>query len=136
MPTLLLKTSIVLNQADAAKLAQSLTELTARVLGKRPEVTAVIVEAGSVTAWTVGGRAVRAPTAFLEISITEGSNSVAEKSAFVAKAYALLQSQLANEVAALEPASYVIVRELPASDWGYGGRTQQARKIARLAGAA
>jgi hypothetical protein len=30
----------------------------------------------------------------------------------------------------LEDASYVIVREVPASDWGYGGRTQLARRRA------
>ena len=35
----------------------------------------------------------------------------------------------------LEPASYVIVREVPASDWGYGGQTQAARALAKSSAA-
>lgn len=31
-------------------------------------------------------------------------------------------------------ASYVVVRELPATDWGYGGQTQAARKLASFPG--
>jgi 4-oxalocrotonate tautomerase len=29
----------------------------------------------------------------------------------------------------LAEASYIIVRELPAEDWGYGGHTQAARRV-------
>jgi 4-oxalocrotonate tautomerase len=39
----------------------------------------------------------------------------------------LLQQQLGK----LHPASYVIVRELPASDWGYDGITQLQRRLAQ-----
>lgn len=34
----------------------------------------------------------------------------------------------------LASASYVVVRELPATDWGYGGQTQVARKLASVPG--
>ncbi|WP_422845065.1 tautomerase family protein [Acidovorax sp. M2(2025)] len=47
-------------------------------------------------------------------------------------AFAELRQQLAGD-GPLAEASYVIVRELPAGDWGYGGRTQQARKAALAA---
>lgn len=77
--------------------------------------------------WYVGGDEVRRPTALLEISITAGTNTAEEKAAFVSAAFAELQRQL-GEDGLLEEASYVVVRELPATDWGYGGRTQQARK--------
>lgn len=80
--------------------------------------------------WFVAGREVSAATAWLEISVTAGTNSPHEKASFIAAAFAELQAQLgAGE--GLEPASYVIVRELPAADWGYGGQTQQARQLAR-----
>lgn len=61
------------------------------------------------------------PTALLEISITQGTDTPAEKAAFIEAAFAELQRQLGCG-GPLEEASYVIVRELPASDWGYGGQ--------------
>jgi 4-oxalocrotonate tautomerase len=75
---------------------------------------------------------VNRPTALLEISITQGTNTVAQKAAFIAAAFAELQQQLAPE-GVLEEASYVCIRELPATDWGYGGKSQQARAAAAAA---
>ncbi|UUZ69802.1 tautomerase family protein [Polaromonas sp. P2-4] len=77
-----------------------------------------------------GGSDVQGPTAFLEISITAGTNTPQEKAAFIAAAFEELQRQL-GAGQPLEPASYVIVREVPATDWGYGGQTQAARRQAR-----
>ena len=39
---------------------------------------------------------------------------------------------LTLKVTPLQPASDVVVREWPAPDGGYGGRTQQARKLATV----
>jgi len=127
MPTLTLKVALPQTPARNRQLAQALTTLTAQLLGKRREVTAVIIESLPVAQWYVGGDAVRRPTALLEISITAGTNTAEEKAAFVSAAFAELQRQL-GEGGLLEEASYVVVRELPATDWGYGGHTQQARK--------
>jgi len=121
MPTLQLKLTPVLPAPAQAALAAELTQLTATVLGKRPEVTAVLLE--PVPQWFIGGVPVTQATAWLAISITAGTNTAEQKEAFVAQAYALLQRHLGS----LAPASYVIVHELPASDWGYGGQTQAAR---------
>lgn len=129
MPTLQLKISPIQNLARYQSLARALTELTAQLLGKRKEVTAVMVEDLPATRWHVGGRAVQGSTACLEISITQGTNTAQEKAAFIAAAFAELQTQL-GAGQPLEPASYVIVRELPATDWGFGGLTQAARKLA------
>ncbi|MDR6156255.1 phenylpyruvate tautomerase PptA (4-oxalocrotonate tautomerase family) [Acidovorax delafieldii] len=82
--------------------------------------------------WHIGGATVEQPTALLEISITQGTNTQEEKAAFIQAAFAELQRQLAGD-GTLAAASYVVVRELPASDWGYGGRTQQARKLSLAA---
>lgn len=125
MPTLQLKLTPVLSAPAQAALAAELTQLTAIVLGKRPEVTAVLVEL--VPQWFIGGVPVTQATAWLAISITAGTNTAEQKAAFVAQACALLQRHLGP----LAPASYVIVHELPASDWGYGGQTQAARQAAR-----
>lgn len=127
MPTLILKVAPPQSPARERQLAQALTRLTAQLLGKRREVTAVLIESLPAARWYVGGDEVQRPTALLEISITAGTNTADEKAAFVSTAFAELQRQL-GEGGALEEASYVVVRELPATDWGYGGRTQQARK--------
>lgn len=132
MPTLQLKVSPAREPARYRQLAGALTALTAQTLGKRAELTAVMIEALPATQWYVGVRDMDRPTAWLEISITAGTNTPAQKAAFIQGAYATLQQALATEQA-LEPVSYVIVRELPATDWGYGGQSQQARQLARTA---
>ncbi|MES2949966.1 MAG: tautomerase family protein [Pseudomonadota bacterium] len=127
MPTLQLKVAPLLNPARYRALAHALTQITAQHLGKREEVTAVVIDDLPAARWYIGGRDVERATALLEISITEGTNTVAQKEAFIAAAFAELERQLGYGQP-LEEASYVIVREVPASDWGYGGRTQVARR--------
>ena len=120
MPTLQLRISPLQNPSRYAKLAAALTHLTTVHLSKRAEVTAVMIDDVPAARWHVGGRDVRGPTAFLEVSVTAGTNTAAEKAAFIDAAFVELQRQLAPGQA-LEPASYVMVRELAATDWGYGG---------------
>jgi 4-oxalocrotonate tautomerase len=127
MPTLSLKVAPLLNPAQYRALAHALTHLTAEHLGKREDVTAVVIDDMPAAHWYIGGRDVERATALLEISITAGTNTVDQKEAFIAAAYAELEAQLGHGQP-LEEASYVIVRELPASDWGYGGKTQVARR--------
>ena len=132
MPTLTLKIAPLQNPERYQALAAALTRITADTLGKRPEVTAVIIEDFPAARWAIGGQPVREPTAYLEISITAGTNSAEQKTAFIATAHAELVRQLASG-SKLAEASYVIVRELPAGDWGYDGRTQRSRQLEREA---
>jgi len=132
MPTLQLKVSPLQNPSRYRALAEALTRITAEELGKRAEVTAVVIDDVPAARWHVGGTDVQRPTAMLEISITQGTNTAAQKAAFIERAFAELEAQLGH---GLEPASYVIVREVPASDWGYGGQTQAARALAITSGA-
>jgi len=97
MPTLQLRVAPLQNPERHAALAQALTDLTAR--------------------WFIGGQATAHPTALLQIHITAGTNTEAEKARFVAQAFAELQRQL-GAGQPLAPASYVTVRGLPATDWG------------------
>jgi 4-oxalocrotonate tautomerase len=128
MPTLQLKISPPQNPERCQALASALSLLSTQLLGKRREVTAVMIEELPAARWHIGGRAVQNPTALLEISITQGSNTPVEKAAFIEAAFGELRRQLGGPSGAMEPASYVIVREFPAADWGYGGITQQARR--------
>jgi len=127
MPTLILKLSEPQPARRHAELSDALTKLTAELLGKRGEVTAVLIEEVGTGRWTIGAAPPARPTAWLEISITAGTNTEAQKARFIEAAYGELQRQLAPD-RGLEEASYVIVRELTATDWGYGGQTQRARQ--------
>lgn len=132
MPTLRLQTAPLLNPERYAALGAALTRITAQVLHKKPEVTVVMIDDLPTARYLVAGRDAAQPVACLEISITAGTNTAEEKMQFISQAYAELQRQLGSHGAPLHEASYVIVRELPASDWGYGGQTQSARRM-RLA---
>ncbi len=128
MPTLRLQVAPLLNPERYAALGAALTHITAQVLHKNPQVTVVMVDDLPPARYVVGGHAAAVPIACLEISITAGTNTAAEKSQFIRDAYAELQRQLATNGKPLHEASYVIVRELPAADWGYAGVTQAARR--------
>lgn len=129
MPTLSLRIAPLHNPQHYAALAAQLTELTARVLRKRREVTAVMIEDLPAARFCVGGVTADQAIACLAIDITAGTNTAQEKQEFVHEAHALLRGLLGN----LHEASYVIVRELPAGDWGYGGLTQAQRQAQRQA---
>lgn len=127
MPTLNLKVAPLLNPPQYSALACALTRLTVLHLGKREAVTAVMIDDLPVARWYIAGRSVERATALLEISITSGTNTVEQKEAFIAAAFAELQAQLGNG-RPLEEASYVIVREVAGTDWGYSGVSQVARR--------
>jgi 4-oxalocrotonate tautomerase len=132
MPTLNLRIAPLHNPQHYAALAAQLTDLTARVLRKRREVTAVMMEDLPAARFCVGGVAANQPIACLAMDITAGTNTAQEKQQFVHEAHALLRRLLGD----LHEASYVIVRELPAGDWGYGGLTQAQRQAQRQAASA
>jgi 4-oxalocrotonate tautomerase len=129
MPTLSLKVTPVPSEDVQRSLASALTAITAETLGKSAEVTAVMLEPMPSARWWIGARAPELPTALLEISITAGTNTAEQKAHFIEAAHATLQRHLAPG-GMLEEASYIVVREWPATDWGYAGRTQQSRRTA------
>jgi 4-oxalocrotonate tautomerase len=131
MPTLRLQIAPLQNPERYAALGAALTRITAQVLHKRPEVTVVTIDDLPAARYLVGGRAAEQPLACLEISVTAGTNTADEKRQFIQQAHAELHRQLSAGATLLHEASYVIVRELPASDWGYGGHTQAHRQAQR-----
>jgi 4-oxalocrotonate tautomerase len=127
MPTLTLKLSQSLSENALEVLAASLTKITHDLLGKRKELTALMIETLPSKQWFIGGVPISEPTAWLEISISAGTNTVQQKESFIHAAQDLMKANL-NLNGVFAVASYVIVRELPTTDWGYSGITQEARK--------
>jgi len=113
-----------------AEVAATLTGLTVDLLGKKESLTVVHITRTPADHWFVGGQAL-APGqsgAVLEIRITDGTNTKAQKAAFIRAAFAVLAAQLAE----LHPASYVAIHEPRADAWGYSGETQEYRYIRGL----
>jgi 4-oxalocrotonate tautomerase len=122
MPFLRLTITPAPAASAAYALAERLTNLMAERLGKKAALTSVLVEPAHGL-WTIGGAAQPA-AAHLEATITAGTNTETEKAAFIAEAMTLLRAHLPD----LHAATYVTLREAAATDWGYDGRTQAARR--------
>ncbi|HEV2557155.1 MAG TPA: tautomerase family protein [Microvirga sp.] len=135
MPILSLKVSGPVDPVRAQELTQAVTDLTATILRKKRELTAVILDVVDPAAWTVGGStlAEQGLASFaLTIKVTAGTNSRDEKAAFVNAVHGRVSAILGP----LNEASYVIVEEVPADSWGYGGQTQEYRAATKAVQAA
>ena len=112
---------------EVRALQQDTTGLMAEVMGKQAEVTAVLVEEAAPANWSIGGKTLSdsgAIAAHVDIKITLGTNTIAQKARMLAETRRMLERVLPD----LSPVSYVVIDEIPATDWGYGGFSQDARK--------
>ncbi|WP_076861084.1 tautomerase family protein [Bradyrhizobium mercantei] len=115
------------------QIAELAARLGAEKLGKDPDVTAVLVEPADPQSWLIAGKR---PTdaglsAFwLEITITAGTNTKEDTTAFVKAAYEGMQALLGP----LHEECYVHVHATNGDAYGYGGRTQNGRWAAKHPG--
>jgi len=126
MPYLHIQISGARDDALATRTAEAAADLTAGLLGKDRALTAVVVEFIEPAHWFVAGQALAAgkPRSYhWYVSITDETNTKAEKSRYIAAVHAAM-GELLGDVA---EHSYVHVADLRASAYGYGGRTQEAR---------
>jgi len=112
---------------NSSRLGEEATRLMAEVMRKRREVTVVEVVA-TQSAWHTGGEPVTGPAVYVDIKITRGTNSESEKSRLLAEFQALLE----RELGPLAAPAYIVIHEIPASDWGYGGLSQASRLSGQL----
>lgn len=135
MPILTVRYSTPVATADAGArkgaVARRLSELTERLLSKKRAVTAVIVEEVAATDWFIGDQSLvdlgRA-SHHVVVRVTEGTNTKAEKARFIAAVHEGMEALLGS----IRPESYVVVEEVRADAWGYGGETQEHRAIAAV----
>jgi len=128
MPYLHLNVSCPLNTQKRAEVATLLTTLTADVLGKKRELTAVAISTTPDQEWFIGAQSLsetQQTSFYLDIKVTEGTNTKNEKAAYVEKVF----NGMTEILGALAPASYIIIHEVHADSWGYAGQTQEYRYI-------
>lgn len=126
MPGITLTVSGQPDHALGARLAVALSDLTCRVLRKELERTAAIVRFQPADQWFIAGQALAddGRNAFrLEVTITDETNTKAEKAAYHKETFALLSQIIGN----LHPHSNIHIVDCRASAYGYGGVTQESR---------
>jgi 4-oxalocrotonate tautomerase len=117
-----------------AKVAAKVSALSAEFLGKDPAVTAVIVEEVPAHRWFCGGRSLAdqgLASFWLDIRVTDSTNTKDEKANFIAHTFSAMQSILGP----LHEESYVHVNDVHAYAYGFGGLTQEQRYVAARIGA-
>jgi 4-oxalocrotonate tautomerase len=126
MPYLHVQISGPTDAALAQRVAQAGTELTARLLGKNPAHTAVVVDFIAPPLWFIAGQPLAgAPKRSFHwmVSITDETNTKREKADYLAAVHQAMDDLLGGAA----EHSYVHVADLRGSAYGFGGRTQEWR---------
>jgi 4-oxalocrotonate tautomerase len=114
--------------ALSQRLATQVTELTRVHLRKDPTITAVAVSYIDPQHWFAGGTSLASQglnTFWLDIKVVDGTNTKQELAAYLEAVFAAL-SELLGDV---HSESYILVHEVPAAAYGFGGKTQEFRFI-------
>lgn len=126
MPILNVKVSAQRTPELSARIAETLLDLTTRVLGKRRDLTAVVITFVDPADWYIAGRSLadlKQSSFYFDVKVVDETNTKAEKARYIAEAFAAFEGLLG----ALHPESYVYVQDVRATAYGFGGRTQEYR---------
>ncbi|WGS23528.1 MULTISPECIES: 4-oxalocrotonate tautomerase family protein [unclassified Bradyrhizobium] len=110
-------------------IAAAVSELTAKILHKDPKVTAIIVKSADAADWFAGGKSLAEQglaSYWLDIHVTEGTNTKDEKAAYLAALF----KRMGELLGPLHNESYAHVDEVKGDAYGFGGLTQERRYIA------
>jgi len=128
VPYLNLKLCAEPAQETTRLIATCLTDLTAEILNKKRELTAVALEFIAPSQWYIGGASLADQSLrsfYLDIKVTEGTNTKDEKALYAMRVFAGIEAI----VGPVAPASYIVIHEVRADAWGYQGQTQELRYI-------
>lgn len=131
MPYINIRLGKSISNEEQQQLFTQTTFLMNRIMGKRKEVTVVHINTGEADGWSTNGVALCPDdpvAAYVDIKVTEGTNSDAEKAAMLSETIAMLQ----DVIGTVQEACYVVIDEIPATSWGYNGQSQAARAAANL----
>ncbi len=112
-----------------ADIASAVSELTAKILHKDPKVTAIIVKSVDAADWFAGGKSLaeqNLASYWIDIHVSEGTNTKDEKAAYLAAMFA----RMGDLLGPLHHETYLHVDEVRGDAYGFGGLTQERRYIA------
>lgn len=131
MPYINIRIATKLSNNQRSALATKTTSLMETVMGKRREVTVVHIAESSPQQWAINASILTAndaTAAYVDIKITQGTNTAEQKAQMIAETITMLRQELGT----LQQASYVVIDEIPANSWGYDGKTQAERATLTL----
>lgn len=126
MPYINIRLGTTLDSAQQHKLYAQTTTLMNSVMGKRQDVTVVHIQESEAQFWSTNGAALNARNpvgAYVDIKVTQGTNTIDEKSRMIMETVRMLK----DVVGVVQEACYVVIDEVPANSWGYDGKTQAER---------
>ena len=112
-----------------ADIAAAVSELTAKILHKDPKVTAIIVKSADAADWFAGGKSLaeqNLASFWLDVHVTEGTNTKDEKAAYLAAMF----KRMGELLGPLHTETYLHVDEVKGDAYGFGGLSQERRYIA------
>src|ERR1700716_2904936 len=112
-----------------ADIPAAVTEFTAKILHKDPKAPAIIVRSVDAADWFAGGKSLaeqKLASYWLDIHISEGTNTKDEKAAYLAAVFARMGELLGP----LHNETYLHVDEVKGDAYGFGGLTQERRYLA------
>lgn len=128
MPIINLKISKNLEEDQIQSVINSVTELTHTHLKKKKELTAINYTFIPQNNWFVNAESLETlqqHSFYLDIKVTDGTNSKDEKSAYIKALFDFFESVLQN----IHNESYVYIEEVKGDAYGYAGKTQEYRYI-------
>jgi 4-oxalocrotonate tautomerase len=128
MPYLNVRISMKESADVTEKIVAVLMKHTTELLGKKTEVISVAVDFVSPELWFVGGLRIQdqhAVTFYLDIKVTEGTNTKAEKAKYIKEVFSDFETILGP----IASASYIVIHDIRADAWGYQGKTQEFRFV-------
>ena len=126
MPILNVKVSARRSAELSRRISDTLLDLTSRILGKDPKVTAVAIDYVEPEDWIVGGKSLAEQgksSVYFDIKITDETNTKGEKARYISEAFKAFEALLGN----LHEESYIYVQDVRADAYGFGGKTQEYR---------
>jgi 4-oxalocrotonate tautomerase len=126
MPILNVKVGARKSAALTRAIAGTLSDLTVRILHKKPEVTAIAIDYVDPDDWIVAGKSLSEHgknSFYFDIKITDETNSKEEKAQYIRESFEALSELLGN----VHEESYIYVQDVRAAAYGYGGKTQEFR---------
>ena len=128
MPILNVKVSQPANAKMSVDIAETLLELTTRILHKKRQLTSITIDYVAPEHWIVGGSSLAAQrknSFYFDIKVVDGTNTKDEKAQYIAESFQAFEKLLGD----LHYESYIYVHDVRAEAYGFGGLTQEYRYI-------
>lgn len=128
MPVISLKVSGKEDTALAKELALIISDLTKKVLNKKPEVTAVTVSFVPDDLWFINSESLselKTKSFHLTIKISDSTNLKDDKANYIDAVHHALSAKLGT----IHPVSYTAIEEMKADAYGYDGLTIEYKWI-------